>query len=176
MRTSKTFPAILSLLLAAAPLHAAEVARRNLNILGVSLGVETTRVETAIDVPVVVQTSFGGKLNDEAPVAPELTAIGELTGPGIETPITLTTVPGRKFSIPPLRERGEYTLQNIRLLGPNGVFLQQAVPSFAIISVANVLQTEVTVRQLTPDELRQRGITIDSRNFDYYEDQGFVHC
>lgn len=166
-RTRTLLISALALTLGASPLHAAEVARRNLNILGVFLGIETPHVDAAVDVPVSIQTSFGGKINGDVPA--DLTAVGELTGPGIDIPITLTTTPGRAFSVPPLRERGEYTLHNIRLLGPGGVFLQQAIPSFATIRVVNALQTEVTVRQLTPDELRQRGITIDSRNFDYYE-------
>ncbi len=47
-------------------------------------------------------------------------------------------------------------------------FVQQATPSFATISVANLLQTSIKVRQLTPDEIRARGISIDARNFDVY--------
>src|SRR5207253_9511243 len=42
-------------------------------------------------------------------------------------------------------------------------------PSFAVIHVAQVLSTQVRVRQLSADELRQRGITVDARNFDVYE-------
>ncbi len=151
-----------------APLRAGEIARADLDILGLGLEVDRQPVITAVDVPSNLQTIFGGKMNDEAPAAPGLSAIGELTGPGIATPITLAAIPGQKFSLPALHEKGEYSLQNIRLAGENGEFLQQAVPSFAIINVTEVLKTEVRARQLTPQELRERGITVDARNFDVY--------
>ena len=160
---------LLTALALVAPLRAGEIARADLDILGLGLEVDRQPVITAIDVPANLQTIFGGKMNDEAPAAPGLSAIGELTGPGINTPITLATIPGQKFAIPALHEKGEYSLQNIRLVGENGEFLQQAVPSFAIINVTEVLKTEVRARQLTPQELRERGITVDARNFDVYE-------
>ncbi|HEX8169927.1 MAG TPA: Ig-like domain-containing protein, partial [Thermoanaerobaculia bacterium] len=161
---------VAALLLAAQwPLHAGEVAQADLQILGVGLEVDRQPVVTAVDVPTTVQTKFGGAMNDAAPVAPGLSALGELTGPGIDAPITLVATPGHKFAIPALHEKGEYQLQNIRLAGAHGEFLQQAVPSFAIIQVADALQTSVRVRQLTPEELRARGIIVDSRNYDVYE-------
>lgn len=152
-----------------APVYAGEIARANLDIVGLGLEVDRQPVTTAIDVPAYVQTIFGGKMNDEAPFVPSLSAIGELTGPGILTPITLAAVPGKKFTLPPLHEKGEYSLQNIRLVGEKGEFLQQAVPSFAIIHVEEALKTEVRARQLTPAELRERGITLDARNYDVFE-------
>ncbi|HUP60265.1 MAG TPA: carboxypeptidase regulatory-like domain-containing protein [Thermoanaerobaculia bacterium] len=161
--------AFLLVLALAAPLSAGEVAKADLDILGLGLEVDRNPVTTAVDVPAYVQTLFGGKTGDDAPPAPGLSALGELTGPGITTPITLATTPGRLFALPALHEKGEYALQNIRLVGANGEFLQQAVPSFAIINVTDVLKTEVRVRQLSPEELRQRGIVIDSRNYDVYE-------
>ncbi|HWW62543.1 MAG TPA: carboxypeptidase-like regulatory domain-containing protein, partial [Thermoanaerobaculia bacterium] len=55
----------------------------------------------------------------------------------------------------------------------NGKFVQAAVPSAAVITVTGVLDTSVTVRQLSPDDLRARGINIDARNYDVY-DYNFV--
>ncbi|HEX2835650.1 MAG TPA: Ig-like domain-containing protein [Thermoanaerobaculia bacterium] len=148
---------------------AGEVARGDLAILGLGLEVGRQPVVTAVDIPASVQTIFGGKTNDDAPSAPGLSALGDLTGPGIDTPITLVTKPGHPFQLPALHEKGEYTLQNIRLAGESGEFLQQSVPSFAVIQVSDVLQTSVRVRQLTAAELRERGINVDSRNYEVYE-------
>ncbi len=159
----------LTALLFGLPLHAGEVAKADLDILGLALEVDRNPVTTAVDIPAYVQTKFGGKSGDEAPPAPGMSAIGELTGPGIDTPITLITTPGRPFALPALHEKGEYALQNVRLVGASGEFLQQAVPSFAIINVSDVLKTEIRVRQLTPEELRERGIQIDSRNYEVFE-------
>ncbi len=155
--------------LAASMAYAGEVARGDLAIVGLSLEVDRNPVITAVDVPSYVQTFFGGKVGIEAPAAPGLSALGDLTGPGIDAPITLSAIPGQKFAIPALHDKGDYALQNIRLVGNSGEFLQQSVPSFTTIQVVDVLQTRVRVRQLTPAELRERGIHIDERNFEVYE-------
>jgi hypothetical protein len=153
------------------PATAGEIGHANLDILGLSLEVVTDPpIATGIDIPAVIQTKFGGKMNADAPPSPGFLAVGELTGPGIDTPILITTQPGHTFELPALRRSGDYTLQNIRLVtAPAGQFVQQAVPSSVNINVSDVLKPSVTVRQLTPDDLRNRGITIDSRNYDYYE-------
>ena len=101
--------------------------------------------------------------------SPDLSVRSELSGPALDAPITLTTTPGGKFQIPALHLAGDYTLSNVRLVDRDGKFIQQAVPSAVTITVADVLKTDVKVRQLTPDELRQRGINLDSRSYDVSE-------
>ena len=151
------------------PARAGEVARGELPIIGLGLGVDRQPVRAATGVPGFVQTIFGGAMNDQAPVAPGLAAQGELTGPGIDAPVTLSAIPGKKFAIPALHTKGEYTLRNIRLIGANSEFLQHATPDFATIIVDDALSTKVRVRQLTAAELRERGISVDARNYDVYE-------
>ncbi len=97
-----------------------------------------------------------------------LVAAGDLDGPGIELPIHLETAPGHKFTLPGLSQEGVYYLRNIRLM-KGTEFVQSATPSIATITVSNLLQTSVKVRQLTVEELRARGIPIDARNFDVFE-------
>ncbi|HXI13733.1 MAG TPA: RHS repeat-associated core domain-containing protein [Thermoanaerobaculia bacterium] len=157
-------------LLVSSPASSAEIAKADLEIRGSasSLTVVTISATTGIDIPVAIQTAFGGKQNDEAPLVEGLTAVAELTGPGLESPIRLETAPGRQFQIPGLSREGNYLLQNIRLMR-GAEFLQSATPAVVSIAVANVLQTKVRVRQLSPEELRARGITVDARNFDTFE-------
>lgn len=150
-------------------LEAAEIARGDLPIRGLALEVDKAPVATGIDIAASVQTIFGGKTNDDAPVVPQLTAVAELNGPGIDSPITLTTQPGHRFQLPPLHQAGDYILQNIRLMDADAHFVQQAMPSFAAIHVSDVFLTQLRVRQLTPDELRARGISVDGKNFDVYD-------
>jgi hypothetical protein len=172
MRRIKTLiGAVMALALLATPTRAAEIGNARLDILGQSLEVVIdTPIATAIDIPAIVQTKFGGRMNADAPAAPGLIAIAELTGPGIDTPITVTTQPGHTFVLPALRRAGDYTLQNIRLAtDPTGQFVQLATPSSVNVNVSDVLRPSVTVRQLTPDDLRARGIALDTRNYDYYE-------
>ena len=86
------------------PANAAEIARADLSITGVSLEVDRSLVDTGAGIPAFVQTIFGGRTNDDAAPAPGLTAAADLTGPGIDTPIPLTTLPGRRFALPALHE------------------------------------------------------------------------
>jgi len=150
------------------PALAGNIVSADLQIQGAGLRVVTIAVGTGIDIPASIQTEFGGKQNDDAPTVEGLIAAGDLTGPGIDTPIRLETAPGHRFQIPALSRKGTYLLQNIRLI-KDGEFLQPATPSVATITVSELLVTEVKVRQLTPEELRARGISIDDRNFEVYE-------
>src|SRR5689334_20079206 len=78
----------------------ASITSASLRIQGAGLKVITESVTTSVDLPTTVQTEFGGKQNDEAVSLEGVMAVGELTGPGIETPIQLTTAPGHRFQIP----------------------------------------------------------------------------
>ena len=163
-----TLGIFIALAWGAVPALAGNIVSADLQIQGAGLRVITISAATGIDIPAAIQTEFGGRQNDDAPAVEGLIAAGDLTGPGIDTPIRLETAPGHKFQIPALSREGLYFLQNIRLV-KDGEFLQPATPSVASITVSNLLQTEVKVRQLTPAELRARGIVIDDRNFEVFE-------
>ncbi|MEO8215449.1 MAG: Ig-like domain-containing protein [Acidobacteriota bacterium] len=148
--------------------YAQTIAAADLQIQGSGLRVVTESVTTAIDIPVSVQTEFGGKQNDAAPVVEGLVVLGELTGPGLDAPIQFQTAPGHQFQLPGLSREGVYFLQNIRLMSRSN-FLQPASPSLVTITVTNLFTTSVRVRQLTPEEIRARGINVDTTNYDVYE-------
>src|SRR5437867_2694086 len=142
--------AALAILLAqslscASALLGGEITSGTLQIQGMALEVDTPAVTTGIDIPTTIQTKFGGRMNDAAPSVDGLLAVGELTGPALDTPIQLTTAPGYKFQIPGFSREGIYYLQNIRLMKGNE-FVAAAMPPAAAITVANVLQTSVKVR------------------------------
>ncbi|MFL6244941.1 MAG: collagen binding domain-containing protein, partial [Thermoanaerobaculia bacterium] len=169
----RRFPlrALLPLLVLFASMPAAaDITTASLEIQGIGLSLVTPDppVTTGIDIPTTVQTRFGGKENDEALTILGITAVGDLTGPGLDSPLELSTAPGHKFQIPGLSREGVYTLQNVRLMKGNEL-LQYSSPSSVEIIVADLFQTTVEVRQLTPDEIRARGIVIDARNFEVYE-------
>jgi hypothetical protein len=132
---------------------AGDIDHKDLLIAGLSLEVDTTTVVANAGIAAAVQTKFGGRINDDAPPDNGMTAIGDLTGSGIDTPIRLVTKPGHLFQLPVLNEKGDYILRNIRLVSADGNVLQTAVPSFANITITQVLQTKLSVHQLTPDEL-----------------------
>lgn len=95
-------PAFLAavLMMAAAAWADAEITSASLEIRGVSLEIDTVAVTTGVDIPTTIQTKFGGKKNDEAPVVEGLLAVGDLTGPGLGSPIQLTTAPVFRALIP----------------------------------------------------------------------------
>ena len=92
----------------------------------------------------------------------------DLTGPGI-TARELSTMAGKPFNLPSLSFLGKYTLGNIRLFDGAGKFLFNASPQAVTIeSISDPLITSVTTRQLTIDEIRDRGVVVDSTNFTAY--------
>jgi hypothetical protein len=139
-----------------------------LRIEGTNLTIPNAAITAGVDVPTQVQTRFAGRENDAAPPTQGLSVVAELSGPGLNEPIRLTTAPGHRFEIPGLPRIGVYLLQNIRLMA-NGVPTQYASPPTATITVADLLKTSVSVKQLSPEELRARGIVVDARNFDVFE-------
>ncbi|HWW62562.1 MAG TPA: hypothetical protein VN181_14410, partial [Thermoanaerobaculia bacterium] len=110
--------------------RADEIASTHFDIVGVALEVADPNVTTGVDLPAIVRTKFGGLMDDAVP-ATDMLVVAELTGPGLDAPISLTTRPGRRFTLPPLHEKGDYTLQNVRLVDANGKFVQAEVPSAA---------------------------------------------
>jgi hypothetical protein len=161
--------ALLLLAVLSAPgVRAGEVASANLNIVGIALETQDN-VSTGADIPAVIQTKFGGQTGDAVVGAEHLAVLGELSGPGLDAPIPVRTTPGGKFTLPPLHEQGDYTVSNIRLVDESGKFVQSAVPTYTAVHVVGTLNTTVTIKQLTPDDLRARGISIDSRNYDVYD-------
>lgn len=171
-RSARELLFLVTVMLCPALLMSDEITTGTLTVQGSGLRVVTISATTAIDVPAQIQTEFAGRQGDEAPVAAGIVAVGELTGPGIDTAIRLETTPGHAFHVPGLSREGIYLLQNVRLMR-GSEFLQSATPSSASITVTDALKTTVKVRQLTPDEIRSRGIQVDSRNFDVFEDRAW---
>jgi hypothetical protein len=101
--------------------------------------------------------------------------VGDFSGPAYTTPLTLTTTPGMPFDLPTLPILGKYSLSNIRLTDGQGNALFAAVPQVVTVeSITDPLITSVTTRQLSLDEIRDRGISFDSTNFTAYEFTGGV--
>ena len=86
---------------------------------------------------------------------------GELSGPELSEPMTYTAIPGGAFVLPGFQAEGTYLLANLRLVrAESGEILGNATPGVAVLEVRNILLASATVRHLTLDELRARGIEI----------------
>ncbi len=123
-----------------------------------------------------VRTCFGGvdaPCGATLPGDPRIAGLlvrGELAGPEVPQPITLETVPGGSFILPGFQQEGDYRLENIRLVDEaRGDVLASAQPSLAILHVREILLASATVRTLSLEELRQRGITFTAENFQAFD-------
>ena len=144
------------------------------NIVGVGLRVAPEYQAIPKGVASKVNASFeaaGFNLADVVAQLPaEYRVRAELSGPAFQTPMLLVTKPVTAFDLPTLAVTGRYTLANIRLVDGNGATLFGAVPQVvAIESIPDPLITSVTTRQLTVQELQDRGVTFDKSNFTAYE-------
>jgi hypothetical protein len=97
----------IALLATIQPAGAGAIDSRTLTIQGMSLELTATSASTSVGVGALVGTRFGGKEGSEAAVVDGVRADGELSGPGIDVPIRLSTLPGHPFRIPPLDREGE---------------------------------------------------------------------
>lgn len=144
------------------------------DIVGVGLKVSPEYQAVPKGIASKVNASFeaaGFNLEDLVAQLPsDYTVQAELSGPSFQTPMHLVTKPGAGFDLPTLAVTGRYTLSNIRLVDGNGTTLFGAMPQIvAIESIPDPLITSVTTRQLTVQELQDRGVTFDKSNFTAYE-------
>jgi hypothetical protein len=154
---------------------AAPLATMDFTIVGVGLGVSPAYQAVPKGIASEVLTNYMAQnitlpqpVIDQMPKDYKVT--GELTGPAYQTPLLLTTSPGKPFMLPTLPLLGKYTLGNIKLYDGTGKLLFGATPqAVAIESISDPLITSVTTRQLTLQEIQDRGVTFDSTNFTAYQ-------
>jgi len=96
---------------------------------------------------------------------------GELTGPGLRSPVHLPQQPLATgadpfiLNIPPLTQPGDYSLSNLRVTVSGATALDVAPQKVPISVIDQVLITSVTTRPLTLEEIRQKGIVLDSNAY-----------
>ncbi len=93
---------------------------------------------------------------------------GELSGPGLDTTLSLPQ-PGEAapldpllIHVPPLSTAGDYVLSGLRIVADGRVALDVEPRSVSVRVIDQVLVTSVQTRPLTLDEVRSRGIVLDS--------------
>ncbi len=153
---------LLLIVSAAAGAWGEELATGQLEIRGAVLRVSPAFQEVAPGLATVVFTSLGELRPDQIP--PGLRVEGDLSGPGFDEPLRLTTSPGDAFRIPGLNREGTYTLSGIRLVEGNRT-ISSAEPDTAEILVHRLVISSITSRALTPDEMDAYGIVIDADNY-----------
>jgi hypothetical protein len=157
--------------------------RLKLSVLGISAGIEplapVVPKNTASGVRIVVR---GG--GEELPAAEVARLLGsefrveaELSGPGLPQTVTLpdgiaglpSTGDPLLLPLPALPVAGNYPLTNVRLVS-NGQPLLDVQPSDVVVRVIDqILVTSVKTRALTLDEIREKGIVLDSDDYLAFE-------
>ena len=102
----------------------------------------------------------------------EFSIEGELSGPGLGAPVTLrqavaagTTATDLLLPIPALAVGGAYALANLRLVAGGRPVLDVTPSTVPISVIEQVLITSVQTRALTLQEIRDRGIVLDSDDY-----------
>ena len=144
------------------------------DVVGVSLTASPAYQAVPKGIASRVNTAFEAAGFDLAALVDKLPqdykVLAELIGPAFPQAKTLETKPGVPFDLPTLALTGRYTLANIRLVDGSGNTLFGSLPQLvAIESIPDPLITSVTTRQLTVQELQERGVTFDKSNFTAYE-------
>ncbi len=98
---------------------------------------------------------------------------GELSGPGLSQPVALPVLrPGEELPAdplilptPPIVIAGNYRLSNLRIVAGGRTVLDVDPSSVPLKVIDQILVTQVTTRALTLDEIRGKGIVLDSDDY-----------
>lgn len=183
MKRYLTTLATLTLALAAgllAPLagvRAETLTALEFDILGLQLTVDPPTLTVPRDIPTIVDTALtlpagaGPKADAALEALRRDTRVrAQLRGPSI-APQDIEVRPGDPMPIPPFARAGDYVLDGIRLVRGSDTVLTAAPDAVPIQVISEVLVTSVSSRPLALEEIRERGIVIDERNFDIREFQ-----
>ena len=116
-----------------------------------------------LSVPKGIPGSVGVAVRGEVPVGAFIEAT--LRGPSFPAR-RLVGAPDQPLMLPPLNLVGDYSLDGIRLIRPDGTVVLDGTPRSVPVQVFDeVLVSRVTSRPLSIDEIQERGIEIDDTNF-----------
>ncbi|MFQ5665123.1 MAG: Ig-like domain-containing protein [Candidatus Binatia bacterium] len=158
--------------------------RGELRILGIQLSVDPAAQTVPRNQPTALVGTLVDPSNAGAPLPPlsaellgSLTVKGELSGPGLAAPQTLSATFGAQpaalsllVPVPALVATGNYVIDHLRLEDASGRVIVSAEPAVATIDVIDeVVVTSVSSRPLSLQEIQDRGIVIDESNFSAFE-------
>ncbi|HWS88659.1 MAG TPA: carboxypeptidase regulatory-like domain-containing protein, partial [Pyrinomonadaceae bacterium] len=107
-----------------------------------------------------------------AGVNPNYRVRGELSGPSLNSPVTVEAAVGQPLRLPPLSTAGDHVLQNLRVvdIGVEGQPTVAPVTPDAcgIVVIERLLVSEVQVRELTYEQIVQAGINISDDSYQFF--------
>ena len=150
------------------------IAQLRFDIVGTTLVVRPDKLTVPRGIATSVNTAFeptlgSGASDTTGPFAGALVE-AELRGPLIQ-PTRLVTTVGRPLALPAFPVAGQYFLDRIRLVKGDKAILDASPSTVPIEVIDQVFVTGVTARPLTLEEIRAKGLTIDSSSFQVQEFQ-----
>ncbi|WP_291983730.1 carboxypeptidase regulatory-like domain-containing protein [Luteitalea sp.] len=173
----------MALLVAVAPAAQAQALRKlgdmQLRLVGLTAAVDPLNptVPRNIASGVRIRVQGGGQTltpADAVRLLGPFELAGELSGPGLGATVTLreavtasTTAPDLILPLPALAVGGDYLLSNLRLvaLGDGRPVLDVTPTTVPVTVIDQVLVTSVATRALTLQEIRDKGIVLDSDDY-----------
>ena len=143
-------------------------AREQILIVGLGLQVSPAHQTVPKNTATAVNTAMAQASPEaiELPgIPPDALVLAELRGPAFSAPVMLSARPNEPMAIPPLALSGLYVLDDIRLVSGGETILRGIPDSVTIEVIDKVIETQVTSRALTAQEILEKGIFIDQENF-----------
>ena len=185
MRRGRSLPLVLLVVCAAASLQAQQprkIGEMELALVGLSASVDGARPAIPKNVASGVKILISGGGSTLAPGAAArllgtFTVKGELSGPSLGETVTvhqkveaISTAADLILPLPPMAISGEHTLSNLRIVNDAGGPILDLQPHAVPVDVVEqVLITSVKSRPLTLQEIKDKGIVLDSDDYQGFE-------
>ncbi len=153
------------------------LAATRFDLVGVDVTVDPAAQTVPINTPTEIRTLIAAPTGVDpeaylATINPNYRIRGELSGPAYANPVQMEARIGDSFPIPGFGLKGDYVLQNLRVVdaGVQGAPTVAAVtPDACVISVIDqILVTNVQVRELTYDEIVRSGIQVTDSSYQFF--------
>ena len=154
-----------------APLR--KIGEMELALVGLSARVEPARpvvpknIAAGVRIVVVAGASELGAAEVKRLLEGGFEARAELLGPGLPAALELKTKADDPdpllLPLPPLPIAGDYELRNVRLVAPARTL--DVAPTVPVQVIDQILVTSVKTRALTLDEIKEKGIVLDSDDY-----------
>jgi hypothetical protein len=156
-----------------------KIGEMELKLLGLSATVDPVRPVVPKNVPsavrIVVRAGSAELPLSEALrfLGPNLTVHADLSGPGLRETLSLPVLTAGDplsddpllLALPGLTVSGNYTLANLRIESEGRPVLDVTPQTVTVEVIEQVLVTSVKTRALTLDEIREKGIVLDSDDY-----------
>ncbi len=150
------------------------LAMADFDLTGLAVTAGPASITVPKNTPTVVQTSVQVPEGTDpatiiAGLNPNYRVRGELTGPSLTNPLTLEAPIGQPLKIPPLSNAGDHLVRNLRVIDlgtPDQVVVTSVTPdSCGIVVIERLLISQVSVHELSYDEIVQAGINITDDSY-----------